>query len=83
MTDFDSDYEKLALAVAKDAALPDTPLADRVDALKALFQYYALRKKVKQTDDVESGTMADLARRIHNAEDDDDPDTPSQPRLSS
>jgi hypothetical protein len=81
MTDFDSEFEKLALAVAKDAQSAET-LADKVDAMKALYQYYALRKKYKPDDGVAEGTMADLARQIELAENGDDGHLASQPWLS-
>ncbi len=46
MSDFDAEFEKLAEKIAAEACLAES-LMDKVDALKALQPYYALRKKNK------------------------------------
>lgn len=46
MSDFDAEFEKLAAQIAQEAQKAET-LMDKVDAMKALQPYYALRKKNK------------------------------------
>lgn len=68
MSDFDEAFEKLAKSTAEEAAnAPNLP--DKVDAMKALFPYYALRQKLKPPGEPEEGTMAALAAQIQEADD--------------
>jgi hypothetical protein len=67
MSDFDEAFEELAKSTAEDACRAEA-LADKVDAMKALFPYYALRKKMKPDDDPGEGTMAALAAQIQEAD---------------
>ena len=46
MSDFDSEFERLAEKIAKEACDCES-LVDKVDAMKALQPYYALRTKNK------------------------------------
>ena len=46
MSDFDAEFEALAAMIAKEAQTAPA-LMDKVDAMKALQPYYALRKKTK------------------------------------
>lgn len=62
MSDFDAEFEKLAEQVAKDAQNAES-LMDKVDALKALQPYYALRKKTKAPNTI-PGSMDDLRNTI-------------------
>ena len=43
--DFLTEYEELATEVAKEARRADTPLGDRIDALKALTPFYVQKMK--------------------------------------
>jgi len=45
---FDDTLAELVMMIAKEAALPDVKLADRVDALKALTTYYIGDSKLKK-----------------------------------
>lgn len=52
-----SDLDKLASCIAKSAALAATPLAEQVDALKALTSLYAVMNKGgKRTPPADDGT---------------------------
>ena len=62
MSDFDAEFEKLAEKIAVEACLAES-LMDKVDALKALQPYYALRKKNKVPSTV-PGSMDDLRNTI-------------------
>jgi hypothetical protein len=62
MSDFDAEFEALAAQIAKEAQKAEN-LIDKVDALKALQPYYALRKKTKAPSTT-PGTMDDLRDRI-------------------
>lgn len=63
--------DKLAQAVCDKAIHADTQLDQRIDALKALTTYYAVREKVKakigDTDDNETGTFDSFQEAIHAA----------------
>lgn len=51
----ESEFDKLALAIAKKAIDKDTPLQEQIDALKVLTPYYNARTKGKKgTDEDES-----------------------------
>lgn len=58
--DFDEVLSELVMMIAKEAALPDVKLADRVDALKALTTYYIGDSKLKKGagDEDDDGTTA-------------------------
>ena len=62
MSDFDTEFERLAEKIAKEACDCES-LMDKVDAMKALQPYYALRKKNKAPPTA-PGTMDDLRNRI-------------------
>lgn len=62
MSDFDAEFEKLAAQIAVEAQKAET-LMDKVDAMKALQPYYALRKKNKAPSTV-PGSMDDLRNTI-------------------
>lgn len=62
MSDFDSEFERLAQKIAEQACDAEA-LMDKVDAMKALQPYYALRKKNKAPSTV-PGSMDDLRNTI-------------------
>jgi hypothetical protein len=66
MNDFDQEFEALAAQIAKEAQKAET-LMDKVDAMKALQPYYALRKKTKAPG-ATPGTMDDLRSKIRSVE---------------
>ncbi len=66
MSDFDQEFEALAAQIAKEAQTAES-LMDKVDAMKALQPYYALRKKNK-VPGATPGTMDDLRNRIRAVE---------------
>ena len=66
MSDFDTEFERLAEKIATEACNAEN-LMDKVDAMKALQPYYALRKKNKVPGD-KPGTMDDLRNRIKAVE---------------
>lgn len=63
MSDFDAEFEKLAEQIATEAQKAEN-LPDKVDAMKVLQPYYALRKKHRPANPGEEGTMDGLRRRI-------------------
>ena len=65
MSDFDTEFEALAAQIAKEAQRAET-LMDKVDAMKALQPYYALRKKTKAPATA-PGTMDALRNEIRLA----------------
>ena len=65
MSDFDAEFEKLAEKIAAEACL-DESLMNKVDALKALQPYYALRQKNRKPPPA-SGSMDDLRNAIRLA----------------
>ena len=62
MSDFDAEFEALAAMIAKEAQTAPA-LMDKVDAMKALQPYYALRKKNK-VPGTTPGTMDALRNTI-------------------
>lgn len=65
------DLDELASAVCKKAREADTQLDQRIDALKALTTYYAVREKVKakngDADGSEDGDFGTFQTAIHAA----------------
>ena len=62
MNDFEEEFERLAQKIAEQACNAEA-LMDKVDAMKALQPYYALRKKNKVPSTV-PGSMDDLRNTI-------------------
>lgn len=58
--------EDLVLKTAQEAILPDTPLENRIDALRAIGSYYtALKKAAGQTEEPSGEpTMDDMRSQI-------------------
>ena len=65
MSDFDTEFERLAQKIAEQACDTEA-LMDKVDAMKALQPYYALRKKNKVPGNL-PGTMDALRDTIRLA----------------
>jgi hypothetical protein len=66
-----AELDKLAAAIAKDAAQDATPLQEKMDAIKALTPYYALTQKLKgKADDSEDdgATFDAFSTEIANAQ---------------
>ena len=61
-----SDIEKLARNTAQKALETDTPLQERIDALKALTPYYTALKKAAGNEEPSSDepTMEDMRTQI-------------------
>ena len=61
-----SDIEKLAQKTAQNALETDTPLQERIDALKALTPYYTALKKAAGNEEPSSDepTMEDMRTQI-------------------
>ncbi len=66
MNDFDEEFEALAAQIAKEAQRAEN-LMDKVDAMKALQPYYALRKK-NRPPGTAPGTMDALRNQIRQAD---------------
>ena len=62
MSDFDEEFERLAQKIAEQACDAES-LMDKVDAMKALQPYYALRKK-NRPPGTQPGTMDALRNTI-------------------
>ena len=70
-SDFDKAVDDLAAAIARDAAKHNTSLQDRIEALRYLTPYAALRWKMlgKTPDDAGDGdSFGDFANAIKGAE---------------
>ena len=64
-----SDIEKLAQKTAQTALKEDTPLQERIDALKSLTPYYTALKKAAGQEEPASGepTMEDMRSQIEDS----------------
>jgi hypothetical protein len=69
-----SDIERLAKAVAKEALKPDTDLPSRLEALKILAPIYVVLMKRKGAEDAETDepSMGDIQSRLRVVEEADD-----------
>lgn len=63
---FEEELDALAEKIAAEAKQEGTKLPDRLDAMKVLTPYYALRLKHKPEDPDSSGTFADFAESIES-----------------
>jgi hypothetical protein len=65
-----SDIEKLVQTTAKNALEKDTPLQERIDALKVIAPYYTALKKAAGQEPAEGGdepTMDDMRSQIEES----------------
>lgn len=69
--DFDTAFEELAAEIATSAKNAEH-LADKVEAMKVLQPYYALRRKVeaKKPQPPRKGTMQSFRERVNGVDDD-------------
>ena len=67
---FDEALEKLAAKIATEASLDATKLPDRIDSLKALTPYYALRVKerLRLGDDIDDTGAFDFTQGLPGTE---------------
>ncbi len=77
MTSFLDEMDKLAAAIAAEAQAEAKPLADRIDAFKALTPYWVQKTKRRNEDDPDDeNTFGSFTDKIHAAENGNGSDKP-------